>query len=59
MNLKHILQIVFLEMTKFSYKIDCSLSLQPYLISFYWKWILTNQPLDYIFFLYPLYLQNF
>ena len=32
----------------------------PYLISFYWKWILTNPLLDYIiFFLYPLWLQNF
>ena len=26
---------------------------------FHWRWILTNPPLDYIFFLYPPYLQNF
>ena len=45
--------------TKFSYKISCSLRLQTYLITFYWMWILTNPPLDYIFFLYPPCLQNF
>ena len=44
---------------KFSYKIDCSLRLQTHSISFYWGWILTNSPLDYIFFLYPPCLQNF
>ena len=26
-----------LSWTKFSYKIDCSLKLQPYLIYFYWR----------------------
>ena len=44
---------------KFNYKIGCNLRLQTHLISFYWKWILTNPSLNYIFFLYPLYLQNF
>ena len=38
--------------TKFSNKINCSLRLQPYSITFYWRWILTNSTLDYIFFLY-------
>ena len=36
---------------KFSYKISCSLKVQYYSISFYWKWILSNSPLDYMFFL--------
>ena len=45
--------------TKFGYKLGCSLKLQFYSISFYWIWILTNPSLDYIFFLHPLYLQNF
>ena len=45
--------------TKVSYKIDCSLRLQTHSIYFYWRWILTNPPLDYIFFLYPPCLQNF
>ena len=36
---------------KFSYKISCSLKVQYYSISFYWKWILSNSPFDYIFFL--------
>ena len=45
--------------TLFSYKIGCSVKLQLYSISFYWRWILTNPPLDYIFFLYPQCLQNF
>ena len=40
--------------TKFSYKICCNLRLQSYLISFYMKWILTKQSLDYIFFSYIL-----
>ena len=38
--------------TKFNGKISCSFRLQPYSISFYWRWILTNLPLNYIFFLY-------
>ena len=37
---------------KFNYKIDCNLKLQSYSISFYWR-LMTNLPLDYIFFLYP------
>ena len=45
--------------TKFSYKIGCCLILQHYSISFYWRVILTNSPLDYIFFLCPPFLQNF
>ena len=45
--------------TKFSYKIGCNLRLQPYSKSFYWRKILTNLSLDYIFFLYSSYLQNF
>ena len=51
--------ICFFFLIKFSYKIGCNLRLQTHLISFYWKWILTNPLLNYIFFLYPLYLQNF
>ena len=39
--------------TKFNYKIGCNFRLQPYSISFYWRWILTNLSLDYILFLYP------
>ena len=46
-------------LTKFSYKIGGSLRLQLYLIYFYWRWILTNPSLEYIFFLYPSCLQNF
>ena len=45
--------------TKISYKIDCNLRLHPSSISFYWRWILTNLPLNYIFFLYLLCLENF
>ena len=45
--------------TKFNYKINCNLRLQTHSISLYWKWILTNPPLNYIFFLYPPCLQNF
>ena len=46
-------------MTKFSYKIGYSIRLQPYSISFYWRWILTSPPLDYFFLLYSSCLQNF
>ena len=42
------------KMTKFSYKIDCNLKLQPYSIFVYWKWSLRVSPLDYIFLLYIL-----
>ena len=45
--------------TKFDNKLDHSLRLQLYSISFCWMWILTNLQLDYIFFLYPPCLQNF
>ena len=47
------------EWRKFNYKICRSLKLQLYSISFYWRWILTNPQLDYIFLLYPPCLQNF
>ena len=53
------INIKILNLTKFSYKIGCNLRLQPYYISFYWRWILINPSLDYIFFLYLLCLQNF
>jgi len=49
---------VTIHWTKFSYKISCDLNLQLYSISFYWRWILTNPPLDDIFLLYSLCLQN-
>ena len=45
--------------TKFGYNLGCSLRLQLYSIYFYYMLILTNLPLNYIFFLYSLYLQNF
>ena len=51
--------IFFIYWIKFNYKIDYTLRLQSYSISFYWRWILTNLPLSYIFILYPSYLQNF
>ena len=52
-------KVLFYHGIEFSYKISYRLSLQPYSISFYWRWILTNLPLDYIFFLYLPFLQNF
>ena len=36
-----------------------TLKLQLYSIFFYWRQLLINPPLDYIFFLYPPYLSNF
>ena len=46
-------------MTKFDYKLDCSLRLQLHLIYFYWMRILINSELNYIFFLYLLCLLNY
>ena len=43
----------------FGYKICYSLKLKLQLISFYWVWILTIPPLNYIFFIYLSCLQNF
>ena len=46
--------------TKFGDKLGCKLRPQFHSIYFfYWMQILKNLPLDYIFFLYPPYLQNF
>ena len=44
---------------EFGYKSGYKQWLQLYSISFSWMWILTNQTLDNIFFIYSLYLQNF
>ena len=43
-----------LKWTKISYNIGCGLKSTTLLNNFFYqRWILTNPPLDYIFFLYP------
>ena len=46
-------------MTKFNYKIGCSLRLQPYSILLKLLHILKIQPLDYMFFTLLIHLSNF